>query len=341
MALLGDAYVGAGRVAEGMTLLDETMAAVSGGEVKGVGAIGEIFCRLLRACERAADVPRAEQWLALARRSLVWTDFVPPTCRQHYGGILIATGRWAEAEDELRAAIRAFEGGYRAERVSPLVRLADLRVRQGRFEEAERLLEDGEWHPAARRVSAVIALGRHQLELAEEQADERAGAWAELTAARVLAHARDGRAPSHLQRAIERFSALGLPLEAARARLELAGALAPNAGAVALAEARLALRTVERLGAAHDADRAAHTLRGLGAPGRAAPKHYGELTKRETEVLSLLAAGCSNAEIGERLYISRRTAEHHVASILSKLGLRSRTEAAAYALREPERHVAE
>ncbi len=390
MALLGDAYVGGGRVAEGMALLDETMAAVSGGEVKNVGAIGEIFCRLLRACERAADVPRAEQWLALARRSVVWTDFVPPTCRQHYGGILIATGRWAEAEDELRAAIRAFEGGYGAERVSPLVRLADLRVRQGRFEEAERLLEGCEWHPAARRASAVIALGRHQLELAEEQArlclesespgdpacapllallvgiqlargepeaaaetndrlgglvascpDERAGAWAELAAGLVLAHARDARAPAHLQRAIERFSALGLPLEAARARLELAGALAASAEAVALAEARLALRTFERLGAAYDADRAAQVLRGLGAPGRAAPKHYGELTKRETEVLSLLAAGCSNAEIGERLYISRRTAEHHVASILSKLGMRSRTEAAAYALREPDRHVAE
>jgi DNA-binding NarL/FixJ family response regulator len=76
-----------------------------------------------------------------------------------------------------------------------------------------------------------------------------------------------------------------------------------------------------------------------GASGRAWPRRHGALTKRETEVLSLVAAGCSNAEIGERLYISRRTAEHHVASILSKLGLRRRAEAAAYTVRE--RHVEE
>ncbi len=100
-------------------------------------------------------------------------------------------------------------------------------------------------------------------------------------------------------------------------------------------EARLALASFEELGASRDADAAAGLLRELGAAGgRAWPKGHGTLTKRETEVVSLLAAGLSNAEIAERLYISPRTAEHHVASILSKLGLRSRAEAAAYAVRE-------
>jgi DNA-binding NarL/FixJ family response regulator len=131
------------------------------------------------------------------------------------------------------------------------------------------------------------------------------------------------------------FSGLGLTLEAARARVALAPALASHTPAAAVVEGRRALETFERLGATHDADAAAALLRKLGAPARTFPKGYGALTRRETEVLSLLAEGCSNAEIAKRLYISRRTAEHHVARILSKLGLRNRAEAAAYALREP------
>src|SRR5438034_2091517 len=166
MALLGDAYVASGRIVEGMTLLDQAMAAVAAGEVRGVGAAGEIYCRLLSGCERATDVRRAEQWLSAATRFEAWGGFVPPTCRTHYGGILIALGRWEEAEKELLAAVRTFETGYWASQLFPMLRLADLRVRQGRFEEAERLLEGFDWHGSAKRSLARIALARGDLALA-------------------------------------------------------------------------------------------------------------------------------------------------------------------------------
>ena len=108
--------------------------------------------------------------MALVDRYVAWTDFVRPTCRTHYGGILVALGRWDEAEAELLDAIETFERGYRGDGAFPLVRLAELRVRQGRYEEAERLLEGVEWHPAARRAAATIALARGDLRLAEELA---------------------------------------------------------------------------------------------------------------------------------------------------------------------------
>ena len=384
VALLGETYVATGRVAEGMKFLDEAMAAVSGGEVASHGAVGEIYCRVLSACEHATDVRRAEEWMALMDRYVAWMEFVRPTCKTHYGGILIALGRWTEAEAELRDAIETFERGYRGDRAYPLVRLADLRVRQGRYEEAERLMEGVEWHPKARRAAAAIAFARGDLQLAEEltrlcfeggdpadpacapllelllrvelgRADvpaaretlarlstlaagsdsELVGAFADLAAGQIRGAEGDAGAAGLLMSALERLAALGLPLEAARARLELARVISSETPDVAAVEARLALASFEELGATRDADAAAGLLRQLGAGGRRAwPKGHGTFTKRETEVVSLLSDGLSNAEIAERLYISRRTAEHHVASILSKLGLRSRAEAAAYAVRE-------
>jgi DNA-binding NarL/FixJ family response regulator len=66
-------------------------------------------------------------------------------------------------------------------------------------------------------------------------------------------------------------------------------------------------------------------------PARIGAKGAGLLTDRERQVLALLAEGLSNPEIAERLHVSRKTAAHHVSHILTKLGLRNRTEAAAYA----------
>jgi DNA-binding NarL/FixJ family response regulator len=129
------------------------------------------------------------------------------------------------------------------------------------------------------------------------------------------------------------FARLGLRLEVAQARLELARALATQSPPAAIETARHALNELEALGATREADAAAALMRSLGARGRAGPRSVGSLSRRETEVLRLLAEGLSNRAIGERLYISPKTAEHHVSRIYAKLGLASRAEAAAFAAR--------
>jgi DNA-binding CsgD family transcriptional regulator len=65
----------------------------------------------------------------------------------------------------------------------------------------------------------------------------------------------------------------------------------------------------------------------------AAEASDGELTPREREVAALLAEGLSNSELARRLYISPRTAGVHVSNILTKLGMSSRAEVAAWAVR--------
>ena len=122
-----------------------------------------------------------------------------------------------------------------------------------------------------------------------------------------------------------------MALMACRARLELARTLVAVDRPRAISEARSALAAFDRLGAVPDADAAAAFLRDLGVKGRTGPKNLELLTKREQEVLRLVAQGLSNSEIAERLFISIKTSGHHVSNILSKLGLRSRTEAAAFA----------
>ena len=104
---------------------------------------------------------------------------------------------------------------------------------------------------------------------------------------------------------------------------------------------REAVATFRRLGAAPMVARVTERLKALGVRLAPTPSNrattgagrpYG-VSERELEVLRLVAAGFTNPQIAESLFISRKTAEHHVSSLLMKLGAVTRSEAAAAAIR--------
>jgi DNA-binding CsgD family transcriptional regulator len=133
-----------------------------------------------------------------------------------------------------------------------------------------------------------------------------------------------------LEEALDHLSSVAPgAVQTAQAHLELARVYAADTPQLAAVEAKAAIAGFETAGAAHQVDAAAALLRSLGDRTRVGPKHTGMLTQREKQVLRLVAQGLTNAEVAERLFISPKTAGNHVSSILAKLGLRSRVEAAA------------
>jgi DNA-binding CsgD family transcriptional regulator len=284
----------------------------------------------------AGDWQRAEAELVLALRIGGAADVV---LRAEAAGKLselcLAQGRIEEAEELLRGL---------DDQPATTVARARLHLAKGRSSVAASLVRRRLSHVSERDIERALLLdllaetGIHDPSVEEAvrvggDGGGLAAAYRRRTAGRHRS-ATGSASVEDLEVALHLFGGLQLPHECARTRVLLAHALTTVDRETAISEARAALDAFSRLGASRDADEAAALLRSLGAKvARAGPRGLGTLTRREREVLSLLGAGLSNPAIAERLYLSRRTVEHHVANVLSKLGLTGRAEAAVYAAR--------
>lgn len=389
LGLEGLALVAQGETAAGMMRLDEATAAAVGGEMTIPNAIGATCCYLIYACVRVRDYDRAIQWCIRVQefcQQVGWRSLFA-TCRTHHASVLIWQGAWAEAELELEEAIHELEATRPGDVVHGVVRLGELRRRQGRFDEATQLLSRIDFDPHALVGLATVALDRDQPEEARDlinralrripldnrtdraaalelavRADAAAGridigraAAAELEqiadsvatdsvrasaamAQGVLAAAAGELEESlaRLEDALEVFERTRVPFEAAQVRVELAQVLAAlGREERAVHEARKAHKALTSIGATWEVRRVASLLRELGEPahGRSGGESTFGLSARELEVLALVAEGLSNKQIAETLLISEHTVRRHVANILNKLHVSSRTAAATIAAR--------
>ncbi|GAB4337980.1 MAG: hypothetical protein Kow0010_26240 [Dehalococcoidia bacterium] len=162
LALEGLAMVSMGEVEPGMARLDEAAAAVIGGDVDDPEIRGTAFCFLIDACGRARDFPRVAQWLPRIQQlcQRVHMEAAFSICRPNYAQALVWRGLWPEAESELQTAasdLGEFRPPMAAEAV---IRLAELRCRQGRFEESAALFAAVEPDPLAHLGLGQLALAR-------------------------------------------------------------------------------------------------------------------------------------------------------------------------------------
>jgi DNA-binding NarL/FixJ family response regulator len=381
--------VSAGQVREGMQRLDESTTAALSGDVHDCDAIATICCYLIFACERVRDYDRAVQWCEKVEAISLRFDYrsMFPVCRTHYAAVLIWSGDWLRAEAELIEATRQLTASRRGWAPDSSVRLAELRRRQGRLDEAAALFEQSGRDarsllglaemaldrgdpvtagdlvdrflrrvPAADRTGRAEGLGlaiRVQLQLG---AVARSREWlAELATTAALVGTEPLRALLNLSRgrlaaavgdtdlarrtledAVDGFQQSGAPYETALARLDLARVLATDdRQSSACVEAQRALDAFRQLGARPAAAQAADVLRQLGVVASGGDDNIARLTRRERDVLRLLARGASNQQIADGLYISIRTVERHISTIYEKLGATGSTAraiATAYAI---------
>ena len=270
----GLALVTEGDMSQGMGRLDEAATEAVSGGLGDLACVNLVLCHLLYACERARDYERATQWCHRVRE---FADhfgfrFAQGTCRAHYATVLLWRGMWAEAEKELKDAGRYLSQSRPPWGAEARVRLAELRRRQGRLDEAEQYFREVQWHPLAPLGLAELALEAGRMQDAQEYARrvlriipeqsiaQRAAALDVL--ARTLAAAGDNEGAAE---ALDAFADIAatvgtLPLRATR--VALAGEVAAAAGEQEISRGYLedAVTLFERCGAPYETARARRML---------------------------------------------------------------------------------
>ena len=158
LSQLGRALVALGRADEGFARLDEAMVAVTAGEARSLFTVCDTCCNMLTTCESAAELERLTQWCRatddVSKRFRGGTLYA--VCRFSYASVLIALGRWDEAETELRSGIQGGGMTYPSYVTNHVLsKLAELRIVQGRLDEAEELLKDADESAAARAIASL------------------------------------------------------------------------------------------------------------------------------------------------------------------------------------------
>ncbi|HET6833848.1 MAG TPA: LuxR C-terminal-related transcriptional regulator [Acidimicrobiales bacterium] len=265
---------------------------------------------------------------------------------------------WGDVGEMLTAARRAFElEGHRDSmwRVTVHVQLGWALALAGRSDEARPLLERGatlaprteQWLNAVGADCLLAFLDLEAADLASAErwarramgvlvsqglADTATGGWAAATLGAVLARGGDPEGERLLRLGVDRMRAAYEPLLVIQVLLALTAVLsargAADDGRRALGEAKDLIDACTDPGVL--ADRWEEVGRSLAASTRSIVGGT-ELSKREIEILRMLATRQSQREIGRRLFVSYNTVHSHIGSIYRKLGVSSRVDAVARA----------